>query len=68
MRCEAGVSVGDHLIRESEPFVDVFKVEFGYSFSRDGGVTRNEYGCTGASMIHNRQDCIESVAFRELGD
>ena len=65
---ESGVSVRDHSIRESEPSVDMFEVEFGYTFSSNGGRAGNEYCCVGASVVHDCQDSIEAVAFRELGD
>ena len=31
-------------------------------------MARDEYSCAGASVVYDRQDCVESVALRELGD
>ena len=46
----------------------MFEIELGYAFSRNCGITGDEYCCAGASVVYDCQDSVEAIAFRELGD
>lgn len=60
VRREIWVPVGDNLTREPEPAIDVVEVQLCNARPSYGGGVRQEYGRSGASLIHDGQDCIKT--------
>ena len=64
MRCESGISIGDELLRKSEPSIDIFHIELGDPGAGDGGGAGQEDCRPGAAMIDDRQDGIIALVAR----
>src|SRR5712672_1955181 len=68
MRCEPWVSVRDNLLWEPKPSIDVIEVKLGNFGSRDLSGTWEEDGCSGATVVNDRQNGIVSVGLGETDD
>ena len=64
MGSESGISIGDELLRKSEPSIDMIHIELGDLRASDGGGAGQEDCRPGTTMINYCQDGIITLVAR----
>jgi hypothetical protein len=65
---EPGISIGDQLLRKSEPPIDMLHIELCYSGAGDGGGAGKEDCRPRTAVIDYRQDSVIALVAWEPGD
>src|SRR5258707_9128423 len=68
VRSESGVSVGDDLLWEAEPGIDVFEIQGCYSWACDCGGAWEKQGCTRTAVVDDSENGVFSSYLWQTGD